>query len=100
MSDHHALHVAVRDAAHAVLAERRSALADAGLRANVELERHFEEGRESWSEIRIDLWRQNAFVDVLETFVVQDGAPVATLEKLRLWLAEGLDAVLREQGGG
>jgi hypothetical protein len=99
MSEHYALHLTARDTAHAVLADRRSALVEAGLRARIELERHFEDGRESWSEIRVDFWRGDAFVDVLETFLVREGEAVVTPEELKAWLEEHIDAILEENAG-
>jgi hypothetical protein len=90
---------AVRELADAVVAEHTRALADAGLRTTVEV-RRWAENDAANSELRVAFWRGNAFIDVLEDFIVRDGRPVASLDELRDWLNAGVEAILQETSEG
>lgn len=86
---------AVRGLAEAVLGERRSALSAAGLRATVEVTK-WSNGDRGNSELRVAFWREDAFIDVVEDFITQDGSPAASLDEFKHWLEQGVDAIVEE----
>jgi hypothetical protein len=52
------------------------------------------------SELRVAFWRGNAFVDVVEDFIVQDGTPVASVTEFRQWLEHSIDTIIEENRCG
>ncbi|HEX5927303.1 MAG TPA: hypothetical protein VFY45_26035 [Baekduia sp.] len=100
MTEHSSLCETVRELAVAVIAERRAALTDAGLRTTIEVERWTAKDGSESSELRVAFWRDNAFIDIVEDFIVQDGTPVASLDGLRQWLERSVNAIMEENRGG
>lgn len=99
MTEQLPLDVVVRDLAHAVLRERQPALSAAGLRATVEVKAWSAEGRAN-SELRIAFWRKNAFIDVVEDFIIRHGEPSASLDEFKSWLEQGVDDIVKEGRAG
>lgn len=99
MTERPNLDEAVRDLANAVLGERQPALSAVGLRATVEVKAWSEESREN-SELRVAFWRENAFIDVVEDFIIRDGKPAASLDEFKLWLEQGFDDIVEENRAG
>lgn len=95
MSETAQMDQAVRELAHEALAEHSQALGTAGLRATLEVQR-WGDPEAANSEIRLAFWRGDAFVDVLEDFIVREGRPAASLDEFKQWLDDGIRTILIE----
>jgi hypothetical protein len=99
MNEQSHLDEAVRELAHTVLGERQSALSAAGLRATVEVSAWSKDDRSN-SELRVTFWREDAFVDVVEDFIIKEGKPAASLGDFKRWLEQQVDTIVKENTEG
>jgi len=95
MTEQPSIDEAVRELAIAVVAERASALAAAGLRTTVEVEK-WTKGNTLNSELRVAFWRRDAFIDIIEDFITRDGVAAASLAEFKHWLEHSIDAIVEE----
>jgi len=49
------------------------------------------------AELSLSFYRDNDFVDALETFVIKKGAPTVSLTDLEPWLRDGIQDVVSTQ---
>ena len=62
-----------------------------------EIKKYYDEKNRYISEIEINFWSGNKFIDVLEFFIYFQGKQNATLSEIELWLDKSINNIIKQQ---
>lgn len=79
-----------------IIEKRFEDLTRLGLQVKIsEIKKHSDSNKYT-SEIEIDFWSENNFVDTLEFFVYFEGKQNATLLEIELWVNENINNIIEQ----